>query len=291
MRLDACHPAIPLLLFAAAIVLAVRWNDPAALAIAWAGSLACSVALRGRRAWALAGAMAALAIAWAAIFAANEHFGATRIGTWIDGNALTAESVAAGFAQGVAAASVVQWASCALRVFTLDKVVYLAGRAAPTVALGLAVAARALPAFAMQVRTVRAARRGMGCGAGLGALGRAREAARAASAVATWAAERFASSTDAMRARGAGLRGRTAFSRYRFGNRDRALAVAVVAIVATCACGDALGAGRMLFDPTIAVARPTPAGCAFLTAYAALCLLPAALEGAGRAVARRRGCV
>lgn len=282
MRFDSYHPGLSLLFFAAAITFAVRWNQPVFAAIGWVGSLACAIALGGRRMLAFGAALVPCALAWALWVAANDHFGMTRIGTWVDGNALTLEAFAAGLSQGVAIATVLLWCSCALRVFTVDKVVYLVGRVAPKGALLLSVAARAVPVVGVRVRAIAQARRGVGRGRG------PREAARVASAAVTWAADRFLETSASMRARGAGLSGRTAFSLFRFDDRDRALAIALVALVAVCACGEALDQTRILFDPIIVMNRVTPASGAFYAAYAALCLLPVVLQVAGEASFRLR---
>lgn len=286
MRFDSYHPGICLLYFAAVFAFSIRWNQPVCSAVACIGSCICSIALGGRRARRLCSALLPCVLAWTACFAANVHFGLTRIGTWIDGNAVTLEALAAGLSQGVAIATVLMWCSCVCSVFTSDKVVYLAGRLLPKGALLLAIALRSVPAVQAQARALARARTGIGCGMGSLAL-RLREALRRASALLAWLTDRLVESSDSMRARGAGLRGRGAYAIYRFDNRDRALVLFVVLLVSVCASGDVLGQTRMLFDPTIVVPRIAPASCLLYAAYAALCLLPAALQLVGEAAFRR----
>lgn len=91
-----------------------------------------------------------------------------------------------------------------------------------------------------------------------------------------------------MRSRGAALRGRTAYSLYRFDNRDRALAVILVALITVCAASTALGQTQMLFSPVIVLPKASSAGVAVFAAFLALCLLPLALQVAGEAFYVRR---
>ncbi|MDY4122447.1 MAG: hypothetical protein SOY05_02845, partial [Ellagibacter isourolithinifaciens] len=94
--------------------------------------------------------------------------------------------------------------------------------------------------------------------------------------------------SDSMRSRGAALRGRTAYSLYRFDNRDRALAVILVTLITVCAASTALGQTQMLFSPIIVLPKASSAGVAVFAAFLALCLLPLALQVAGEASYARR---
>lgn len=286
MRFDSYHPALCLLCFAAVLAFSVRWNQPICSAIACVGSCVCAIALGGRAARRFCLALLPCVLAWTAFFAANAHFGLTRVGTWIDGNAVTLEALAAGLSQGVAIATVLMWCSCVCSVFTSDKIVYLAGRLLPKGALLLAIVLRTAPALRAQAYALARARSGIGFEGG-GPAARLREALRRASALLSWLVDRLIGASDSMRARGAGLRGRSAYALYRFDNRDRALVLLVVLLVAVCASGEALGHTRMLFDPVIVMPRITAASCLLYAAYTLLSLLPAALQLAGEIAFRR----
>lgn len=84
--------------------------------------------------------------------------------------------------------------------------------------------------------------------------------------------------SDSMRSRGSLLRGRTAFSIYRFDNRDRAFVIALFSCITMTAMGVILGASKMWYNPRI-IWRPLN-GIGIVTAigYLALCFMPMALE-------------
>ena len=169
-------------------------------------------------------------------------------------------------------------------VFTADKVVFLLGSVFPKAAMMLAVALRAVPVVGDRARKIAVAQSGIGRGPGQGSiLRRTANALRRASILVSWSIERFVGMSDSMRSRGAALRGRTAYSLYRFDNRDRALAVILVALITVCAASTALGQTQMLFSPVIVVPKASSAGVAVFAAFLALCLLPLALQVAGEA--------
>ena len=84
--------------------------------------------------------------------------------------------------------------------------------------------------------------------------------------------------SDSMRSRGSLLRGRTAFSIYRFDNRDRAFVIALFTCITLTAMGVILGASKMWYNPRI-IWRPLN-GIGVVTAigYLTLCLMPLGLE-------------
>ena len=73
-----------------------------------------------------------------------------------------------------------------------------------------------------------------------------------------------------------------------FDNRDRALAVILVALITVCAASTALGQTQMLFSPIIVLPKASSAGVAVFAAFLALCLLPLALQVAGEVSYARR---
>ena len=153
----------------------------------------------------------------------------------------------------------------------------------------LAVVLRAAPVAGDRARKIAVARSGIGRGPGQGGiLRRVANALRRVSILISWSIERFVEMSDSMRSRGAALRGRTAYSLYRFDNRDRALAVVLVALVTVCAAATALGETQMLFSPVIVLPKASSVGVAVFAAFLVLCLLPLALQTAGEAAFSRK---
>ena len=289
MNFASYHPALNLLFFVAAVAFTACWTRPGLVAVSFLCALAFSARLRGPRAVAFGGALVLCALAFAALFAMNVHFGVTNLARTPIGNSITVESLTCGVIVGLKVAAILVWLSCALCVFTADKVVFLLGRVFPKAAMMLAVTLRAVPVVGDRARKIAVAQSGIGRGPGQGGvLRRVANALRRASILISWSIERFVEMSDSMRSRGSALRGRTAYSLYRFDNRDRALVVVLVALVTVCAAATALGQTQMLFSPVIVVPKPTSVSVAAYVAFLALCLLPLALQTAGEASYARK---
>ena len=293
MNFASYHPALNLLFFVAVVAFTACWTRPGLVVVSFLCALAFSVRLRGSRAVAFGCALALCALAFAALFALNVHFGMTPIARTPIGNSITVESLTCGVIVGLKVAAILVWLSCILSVFTADKVVFLLGRVFPKAAMMLAVVLRAVPVAGDRARKIAVAQSGIGKGPGQGSIPRRiANALRRASILISWSIERFVEMSDSMRSRGAALRGRTAYSLYRFDNRDRALAVILVVLVTVCAATTALGETQMLFSPVIVAPKASSAGVAAYVAFLALCLLPLALQTAGEAsYARKVGAV
>lgn len=289
MNFASYHPALNLLFFVAVVAFTVCWTRPGLVAVSFLCALAFSVRLRGSRAVAFGCALVLCALAFAALFALNVHFGVTPIARTPIGNSITVESLTCGVIVGLKVTAILAWLSCALCVFTADKVVFLLGRVFPKAAMMLAVALRAVPVAGDRARKIAVAQSGIGRGPGQGGiLRRVANALRRASILISWSIERFVEMSDSMRSRGAALRGRTAYSLYRFDNRDRALAIVLVVLVTVCAAATALGETQMLFSPIIVAPKASSVGTAAYAAFLALCLLPLALQMAGEASYARK---
>ena len=284
MNFASYHPALNLLFFVAVVAFTACWTRPGLVAVSFLCALAFSVRLRGSRAVAFGCVLALCALAFAVLFALNVHFGVTPIARTPIGNSITVESLTCGVIVGFKVAATLVWLSCVLCVFTADKVVFLLGRVLPKAAMMLAVVLRAVPVAGDWARKIAVAQSGIGKGPGQGSVPRRiANAMRRASILTSWSIERLVEMSDSMRSRGSALRGRTAYSLYRFDNRDRALAVVLVALVTVCAAATALGETQMLFSPIIVAPKASSAGAAAYAAFLALCLLPLALQTAGEA--------
>ena len=81
-----------------------------------------------------------------------------------------------------------------------------------------------------------------------------------------------------MRSRGYALKGRTAFSIYRFDNRDRSLVISLFACLTVALMGYLLGQTVIWYDPKIVMNPITPISFVFYMGFAVLCLLPLIME-------------
>lgn len=254
---------------------------PVSLLISLACALTYAIYLNGKKAvrFSLMYILPMMLMA-AVINPAFNHEGMTILTYLPTGNPLTLESILYGLASAVMLASVITWFSCYNAVMTSDKFVYLFGRIIPALSLVLSMTLRFVPKFKVQLHVVSEAQRCVGRDTSTGTmLQRVKNAITILSIMVTWALENAIETADSMKSRGYGLPGRTAFSIYRFDDRDKA------AFVWLCFCGFYIIAGWMAgglswqYYPIIKGALTGIFPISFQLVYLALCLTPVILNG------------
>ena len=279
MGFEACHPAVNFLFFTAAIYGAVSFKHPVFLAIAYVCAFAYSVKRRGRGAVVFNLCLLPLILAFALYYSSYHHFGVTVWKKNFIGNNMTLESFVYGLVIGLRFATLCMWLESMFRVVSSDKVVYLFGKISPLLSLLLTILLRFIPRIGREAGRINLAQKGIGRGANQGNFFRRfLNCLRIFSMLITWMISALALESDSMRSRGSLLRGRTAFSIYRFDNRDRAFVIALFTCITLTAMGVILGASKMWYNPRI-VWRPLN-GIGIVTAlgYLILCLMPMGLE-------------
>lgn len=274
------HPIINFLYFALVLVFTMFFMHPASLTLSLLGAMTYSIYLNGRRAvrfqlFCLLPMMLLAAI----VNPAFNHEGATLLMYLPSGNPLTLESILYGLAAAAMLAAVILWFSCYTAVMTSDKFVYLFGRVIPALSLVLSMTLRFVPKFKAQLHTVSEAQRCVGRDVFNGSLvQRLRNAVTILSIMLTWALENAIETADSMKSRGYGLPGRTAFSIYRFDDRDRA----ILGWLAFCGfyilSGWLAGGLYWRYYPTVKGAAISPLTISFQMVYLALCLTPVLLN-------------
>lgn len=275
MKFDSYHPTINFIFFFVVIASAILFNQPVFLLISFMCPFVYSIALNGRKALLFNLALTLAGIAYTIFYASYNHFGITQIGTNSVGNRITLEAVVYGGVLSVQIAAVIMWLSCVHAVFTGDKVVYLFGRISPRLSLYLSMILRAVPHIKDYAKKIHTAQKGIGRGLNQGSLfKRILNAFRLLSIVITWTIDNLAQTSVSMRSRGYLLRGRTAFSIYRFDNRDRFLVIILFMCITFVGCGWILDQTNSMYNPEIIVNSITPASSIFYAVYAILCCIP-----------------
>ena len=189
------------------------------------------------------------------------------------------ESIIYGIAAAFMLASVIIWFSCYNAVMTSDKFVYLFGRVIPALSLVLSMTLRFVPKFKAQFNVVSEAQSCVGRDTANGSLPRRfKNAMTILSIMITWSLENAIETADSMRSRGYGLPGRTAFSIYRFDDRDK------TALCWLCFCGFYIiggwrfGGMEWRYYPTIKGTLTGVFPISFQLVYLALCLTPVILN-------------
>ena len=274
------HPLVNFLFFALVLAYSMVLMHPVCLAVSLLGALLYAGQLEGRRALArhLRVALPVLLLA-ALVNPAFNHAGVTILIYLPSGNPLTLESMFYGVAAAAMLASVVLWFSSYNEVMTSDKFVYLFGRIIPALSLVLSMALRFIPKFKAQMQVVSEAQACIGRDTKNGSVfQRVGNAVKIFSIMVTWSLENAIETADSMRARGYGLPGRTAFSIYRFDDRDKAALAWLIFCGAYLLSGWMAGGTYFRYYPTVKAAAWTPMTVSFMCVYLALVLTPVILD-------------
>lgn len=279
MGFEACHPAVNFIFFAAVLYGSASFRHPVFLTIAYLCAFAYSVKRLGKRAVLLNLCLLPLVVAFALYYSSYHHFGVTVLRKNFVDNNMTLESLVYGLVIGLRFATVCMWLESMFQVVSSDKVVYLFGKISPLLSLFLTILLRLIPRIGQEARRINLAQKGIGRGSNQGNIfRRVVNCLRIFSMLITWMISALALESDSMRSRGSLLRGRTAFSIYRFDNRDRAFVIALFSCITMTAMGVILGASKMWYNPRI-IWRPLNAiGVLTAIGYLTLCMMPMGLE-------------
>jgi len=274
------HPGINFLYFGLVFLFTMFLLHPVSLLISLGCALCYAIYLNGRKAvrFSLRFLLPMMLLA-AVLNPAFNHEGATILTYLPSGNPLTMESMLYGLTAALMLAAVITWFFCYNAVMTSDKFVYLFGRVIPALSLVLSMTLRFVPKFKAQLQVVSEAQRCIGRDTSEGSLlQRAKNAITIFSIMVTWALENAIETADSMKSRGYGLPGRTAFSIYRFDERDKTALLWLLFCGVYLLSGWAAGGFSWRYHPTIRGAAVTPFTVSFQIVYLALCLTPVILN-------------
>lgn len=279
MGFEKSHPAVNFIFFFAVIAGTILFQHPVFLLISFACAYLYSVKRNGWKAVAFNSLLLPLAAAFALYYSSYNHFGVTVLQQNMIGNNITLESLVYGFVLGITVAGVLIWFSCVFSIFTTDKVVYLFGKLSPRLSLFLAILLRMVPRIKKEAKRINTAQRGIGRGVNQGNLfRRIHNGIRIFSMLITWTIDSLTVASESMRSRGSSLRGRTAFSIYRFDNRDRAFVVSLFLCLTVTLMAMILKQTNALYDPRIVMPSVTAGSYVLYACYAVFCLMPLGLE-------------
>ena len=281
-RFAKYHPLVNFLYFTLVIGFSMALNHPLAQGISLLCAVIYALQAEGKKAvlftmrWCLP-----IMLLTAFINPAFSHEGLTILLYFPTGNPLTLESILYGLSSGIMIATIMLWFLNFNRVITSDKFIYLFGRIIPAMSLVLSMTLRFIPKFKAQLNNVTDAQKSIGRDISEGSLwNRTKIAITVLSIMVTWALENAIETADSMKSRGYGLPGRTAFSIYRFDERDQ------MALLYLCFCGLYLLCGCLVsafgfrYFPSIRYIGLNTVTLSFQFVYLILCLMPVVLNWA-----------
>ena len=276
MGFERCHPAVNLIYFVAVVAAMITFQHPVFLAVSFLCAVAYSVKRGGWKTLMFNLCLLPMIAAFALYYSSYTHFGMTVLQQNFVGNNMTLESLVYGIVLGVCVAGGCIWFSCVYSVFTTDKVVYLFGKVSPRLSLFLAILLRMVPRIKKEAKRINMAQQGIGKGVNQGSFfARLHNGIRIFSMLITWTIDSLTIASESMRSRGSNLRGRKAFSIYRFDNRDRIFVIGMFLCLTLTMMAILLGQTDMVYDPKIIWTDVSPILC---IGYAVLCMMPLGLE-------------
>lgn len=275
------HPLVNFLYFGLVIGFSMFFMHPVCLAISLLCAVCYHIKLNGKKSYRFLVCYALpMMLLTAIINPAFSHRGSVILCYLPTGNPLTLESIIYGIAAAVMLVSVLLWFGCYTAVMTSDKFVYLFGRIIPAMSLILSMTLRFVPKFKAQFENVKEAQAAAGRDISNGSLiKRLKNAIACFSVMVTWSLENAIETADSMKSRGYGLKGRTAFSIYRFTVRDK------YALLWLCFCGIYLLIGSLSgnlfwrYFPSIRGVLTEPLTISFQLIYFAMCITPLVIDG------------
>ncbi|MCH5296473.1 MAG: energy-coupling factor transporter transmembrane protein EcfT [Ruminococcus sp.] len=270
------HPIVNFVFFAFVISLSMFMLNPVCLVISLICGLLNAVYLNGKKAVRLSLLYLLPTIALISIVnPVFNHDGVTILTYFPWNNPLTLESIIYGVATAVLLSAVVLWFSCFNKVMTSDKFIYLFGRIIPSMSLILSMALRFIPKFISQFNVVRNTQKCIGRDISNGSpFQRLKHAAKIVSIMITWALENAIETADSMKSRGHGLKGRTAFSIYRFSKRDIITLVTIIIIGTSLVVMSMLKIAKFRYFPSVKGNVVSVTSIIYYILYFVLMLIP-----------------
>lgn len=283
------HPTVNFIFFAFVIALSMFVMNPVCLALSLVCAFVNAVYLNGIKTVKLClkfiMPMMLLIILINPVF---NHQGVTILTYFPWDNPLTLESIVYGIASAALLSSVVLWFSVFNRVITSDKLVYLFGRIIPSLSLVLSMSLRFVPKFSAQFKNVRNAQRCIGRDISDGSvINRIKNGIRIISIMLSWSMENAIETADSMKSRGFGLKGRTAYSIYRFDRRDLIVLIIVALLGVTVSVSAITGVIDFNYYPSIKGNLTDALSLATFFLYGILMLIPTILN-AGEGIKWKR---
>lgn len=274
------HPIINFLYFGLVIGFSLAPTHPLSQGIALVCAITYAVTSNGKKSVSfLLRYCLPMVLLTAFVNPAFNHEGTTTLLYFSNGNPLTLESILYGFSAGAMLVTLLLWFASFNRVMTSDKFIYLFGKVIPALSLVLSMSLRFVPKFKMQMAAVAEAQRSIGRDVSSGSLwSRTKTAIVIFGIMITWALENAIETADSMKSRGYGLKGRSAFSIYRFDERDKYVCIWLTFCGVFLLVGTMLMAFGFRYFPNVRYASLDMTTIPFYCVYFALGITPVMLN-------------
>lgn len=279
MGFEKSHPMINFIYFVIVLYGMMTFQHPIFLGISLFSAFVYSVKRNGIKAVLFNMGLVPFVIGYALYYSSYTHFGITVLEQNLIGNNMTLESLVYGLVLGSIVAGCMIWFSCIYSVFSSDKMVYLFGKLSPRLSLFLAILLRFVPRLKREAKRIHMAQCAVGRGIHQGnVLQRLQNGICILSILITWMIDSFTLASESMQSRGSLLRGRTAFSIYRFDYRDRLYVIAMFFCITMIGMGMLFDQADIVYNPRIIMMPITSMSWFFYAGYLVFCMMPLGLE-------------
>lgn len=276
------HPIVNFTYFVVVIGISMFSMHPIFLGMTFFVSFYYSIWLKGKKAIKFnLGSMLPIIVFMAVINPLFVHRGKTVL-FYLNGNAMTLESILYGVAAASMLTSVIIWFSCYSIIMTSDKFIYLFGRIMPKISLVLSMCFRFIPMLKNRFKEISEGQKCMGRNfSKANILKRGRQLCKEVSILIAWSLEASIETADSMEARGYGLKGRSSFSIFKFDTRDGIVMFIITALFIIVGYGCCIGENNILYYPEIIIKPISWSTVIILGAYFMLLLLPIIIDVLG----------
>lgn len=275
---ETYHPIVLFTFFITVISLSMFFMHPVYLTITLFLAISLNVALRRQhffKDWKL---YVPLFFLMAIINPLISHNGQLVL-FYVNQNAITVEAILYGVAMSTMIVAVMLWFSCYNEVMTSDKFIYLFGKVSPALSLTLSIALRLVPRFKEQLMQISRAQKTIGMDYSNGSIWhRIKCTIRILSILITWALDNAIETADSMKARGYGVKKRTAFSLFIWEPRDSIIVTSIGLLFITNVGAYLNGTTTFYFYPTFSTIQWNISSILFYSSYFGLLSVPLAIE-------------
>lgn len=148
------------------------------------------------------------------------HKGASILFYFANGNPATLESIIYGLYSGLVFCCISLWFLLFNFVFTADKLNYLFSKLSPNISVLFSMTIRFVPSFVFELKNIYRVQKALGIYNECGFLNKVKAGVRNISIFITSSFENSITTSNSMKARGYGLKGRTNFHMYSFKRKD-----------------------------------------------------------------------
>ena len=266
------HPFTGLLYFAVVIGFSMFFMNPVCITASLFCALLNAVIINGKRALGVTVKfiipMILLVMIINPVF---NHRGATIITYLPWQNPLTLEAILYGAASAVMFSSVILWFSVFNTVMTSDKIICLFGKIIPSLSLVISMTLRFVPRFVSKFKELKSARI---TPKKQGFIVKMKLLLSELSVMLSWSLESSIESADSMKSRGYGIKGRTAYSIFKFRKTDAIIITALVICALTMILLISSGIAKYSFYPLFKIEYNGAVSVLFYVIHLGIMLIP-----------------